>query len=75
MNPDLRLPAIAVIAWLAVVLTLWQVLVGVSVLAGLASILWSPSLRHRLGVSTVLSWLIVATAALLSSLLHQEVAS
>ncbi len=75
MNPDLRLPAIAVIAWLAVVLTLWQVLVGVSVLVGLASILWSPSLRHRLGVSTVLSWLIVATAALLSSLLHQEVAS
>lgn len=74
MTPDLRMPAIALIAWLTVVLMVWKPWVsGVFLMLVLASLLVSP-LRQRVGSWTLLGWLLIGLVAIGSTMIHQRAA-
>jgi len=72
---DLRMPVIGMIAWASAIVMTWQ-----PWLAFAAALVWLVMLAHtqwrrRLGVATLMGWLLICAASSMSTLLHARAAT
>lgn len=75
MTLDLRMPVIGMIAWASAIVMTWQ-----PWLAFAAALVWLVMLAHtqwrrRLGVATLMGWLLICAASSMSTLLHARAAT
>lgn len=68
------MPAIALVAWLTVVLTVWRPWAAGLLLVLVVAGLWLSPLRHRVGSWTLLGWLSIGLVAMSSTMIHQRTA-